>query len=268
MVKIACIQMTSGPDIAVNLAYAVEKIREAAVQGVVFISTPENTDFMMASREQKFAAAYTAQTHPAFALFSALARELNVTILIGSIAVKAGGEKLRNRSVLFAPDGRYVTYDKIHLFDVDLPSGEIRRESDMMEPGDKAVIADTAFGRVGMTICYDVRFPHLYRDLAHQGAVVIAVPAAFTVPTGQMHWEVLLRARAIENGVFVIAAAQCGDHDGGRKTYGHSMIIDPWGRILAEACETPTVLYADIDMAEVEKFRAAIPSLRHDRAYR
>lgn len=267
MVKIACVQMTSGPNIAVNLAVAEEKIRAAAAQDAVFVSTPENTDFMMASREAKFAAAYTAETHPAFVQFTALARELGITILIGSVAIKAGGDKLKNRSILFRPDGGYVTYDKIHLFDVDLPSGESRRESDMMDAGTQTVVAECPLGKIGLTICYDVRFPHLYRTLAHNGATIMTVPAAFTVPTGQMHWETLLRARAIENGAYVIAAAQCGEHDGGRKTYGHSMVIDPWGRVVAEAGEVPTILYADIDMTEVEKFRAAIPSLRHDRDF-
>ncbi len=267
MVKIACIQMTSGSDIAVNLAYAEEKIREAAAQGAVFVSTPENTDFMMASREQKLATAYTQETHPAFTKFSSCAKELNITVLIGSVAVKAGGDKLRNRSILFRPDGGYESYDKIHLFDVDLPSGESRRESDLMEAGSQAIVTNTALGKIGLTICYDVRFPHLYRSLVHKGATIITVPAAFTVSTGQMHWEILLRARAIENGAYIIAAAQCGEHDGGRKTYGHSMVIDPWGRVLAEAGETPTILYADVDLTEVENSRAAIPSLRHDRNF-
>lgn len=262
--KFACVQMTSGTDIAQNLGYAENAIRQAAAHGATFVATPENTDFMMSDREQKMALAYEAAEHPALLQFDKLARELGITILIGSVAVKTDGAKLKNRSLLFGSSGLIATYDKIHLFDVDLPTGESRRESDMMEAGGRLVVAQTAYGKIGLSICYDVRFPHLYRKLAQNGAVVLSVPSAFTVSTGSMHWETLLRARAIENGAFVIAPAQCGTHDGGRKTYGHSMIISPWGKIMAQGGDTPEIIYADIDMSEVDQFRQSIPSLTHN----
>lgn len=267
--KIALIQMTSGPDMAENMAYLDNRIREAAGQGAVLVATPENSDFMIDGKDRKLAVACDAVSHPFLLHFCQLAKELEVTILLGSIAVKLSGSHIANRSYLISPDGVVVAdYDKIHLFDVDLPTGESRRESDMVAAGDRAVVAPTIWGAMGLTICYDVRFPHLYRALAKAGAVLLAVPAAFTVPTGEMHWEILLRARAIENGAFVIAPAQCGVHDDGRKTYGHSMVVDPWGRIAAEAGTDPCILYADINMDEVSRFRQAIPSLTHDRAFR
>ena len=266
--KIACVQMTSGPDIPVNLAYAETAIREAAEHGAQFVATPENTDFMLADSARKREVAYTADNHPALTRFADLARELNVWILIGSVAVKEGnGNKLKNRSLLFSPQGLAASYDKIHLFDVDLPTGESRRESDLMQPGEHAVIANSPFGTVGLSVCYDMRFPHLFRNYGHKGVSIITVPSAFTVPTGEMHWHVLLRARAIENGAFIVAPAQCGTHDGGRKTYGHSLIINPWGKILAEAGGEPGIIYADIDLNEVMNFRQSIPSLTHDRDF-
>lgn len=243
-----------------------DKIREAAGQGAQFIATPENSDFMIDGVERKISGAYDEETHPFLLAFKKLSSEYQVTILLGSIAVKIGDGKLNNRSYLFAPSGNIIaSYNKIHLFDVDLPTGESRRESDMITAGDKAVIVDAGFAKIGMTICYDVRFPHLFRTLAQAGAEILTVPSAFTVPTGEMHWEVLLRARAIENGAFVIAPAQCGTHDGGRKTYGHSMVIDPWGKVIAEAGVEPTILYAEIDKKETAHFRQAIPSLMYDR---
>lgn len=267
--KIALIQMTSCSDIATNLNYVTAKIMEAAGQGADFISTPENSDFMIDGAERKILGAFDEATHPFIPAMKQLAKELNITILLGSIAVKIGEGKLNNRSYLFGPTGNILaSYNKIHLFDVDLPSGEKRCESDMITAGDRAVAVNAGFAKVGMTICYDVRFPHVFRMLAHEGVEILTVPSAFTVPTGEMHWEVLLRARAIENGAFVIAPAQCGTHDGGRKTYGHSMVIDPWGTVLTEAGTEPIILYADIDLSEVIKFRQSIPSLRHDRSFR
>ena len=175
---------------------------------------------------------------------------------------------MAKRSFFFSPSGKEIArYDKIHMFDVDLPNGESYRESSDYEPGDKSALADTDFGKVGLTICYDLRFPHLYRDLAKAGASILAVPSAFTVPTGQAHWSVLQRARAIETGSFVVSAAQCGQHDGDRKTYGHSIIVDPWGVVLAEAGEEPGVITADLDLSAVDKARQAIPALQHDRDY-
>lgn len=264
--KIALIQMTSGSDISANQSYLTDRIREAAQAGAVFISTPENSDYMVDSKEKAASLSMDESAHPYLPHFKSLAKELNVWILLGSIKVKANDAKRYNRSYLISPVGQLVaSYNKIHLFDVTLPSGEVRQESQGVMAGDKAVIVDTDFGKVGMTVCYDVRFPHLYRRLAQAGAEILTVPAAFTVSTGEMHWETLLRARAIENGAFVIAPAQCGTHDSGRKTYGHSMVVDPWGKILAEAGTEPTILYADIDIQEIANFRSAIPSLSHDR---
>ncbi len=264
--KIALIQITSCADIKTNLDIITEKIREAAGQGAIFIATPENSDFMIDGPERKISGAFDEITHPFLSAFQALAKELNVTLLLGSVAIKIPGDgKLNNRSYIFSDQGDMMAaYNKIHLFDVDLPTGERRRESDMITAGHRMVMVDAGFAKIGMTICYDVRFPDLYRRLAQAGAEILTVPSAFTVPTGEMHWQVLLRARAIENGAFVLAPAQCGTHDGGRKTYGHSMVIDPWGRIIAEAGSDPTILYADIDLSEVQRFRQAIPSLRHD----
>lgn len=264
--KIALIQMTSGPDIAANLEYVSRQVREAASNGAVFIATPENSDFMVDGKDKKIAAALDEAHHPFLPAFQNLARELKVTILLGSVAIKNADGKLNNRSYLFSATGDILaSYNKIHLFDVDLPTGESRRESDMITAGDKIVSVDSELGKIGMSICYDVRFPHIFRKMAKDGAEILTIPAAFTVPTGEMHWEVLLRARAIENGAFVIAPAQCGTHDGGRKTYGHSMVINPWGKVIAEAGSEPTILYANIDKQEIANFRSAIPSLTHDR---
>ena len=265
--KLACLQITSGPDIAENLAMLEKLVREAAGNGAKLITTPENSCHMRAKSADKLQSAPYEQDHPAVPLFANLAKELNVWILIGSLSIKTSDSKLANRSYLFSPVGEVsAKYDKLHLFDVDLPTGERHRESDLFTGGQKAVVADTDFGRLGLTICYDVRFSYMFRELAKNGAGIIAVPAAFTVPTGQAHWEVLLRARAIETGSFIIAPAQVGEHDGGRRTWGHSLIIDPWGRILASGGDQPEIIYADIDLADVEKARNAIPALQHDRA--
>jgi predicted amidohydrolase len=262
--KIALIQMTSSSDVATNLKYVTSKIREAAALGASFILTPENSDFMIDGAERKISGAYDELSHPFIPAIKELAKELNITILLGSIAIKIGEGRLNNRSYMFSSSGDILaSYNKIHLFDVDLPTGESRRESDMITAGDKTVLVDAGFAKIGMTICYDIRFPDLFRGLAKAGAEILTVPSAFTVPTGEMHWEVLLRARAIENGAFVIAPAQCGTHDGGRKTYGHSMVVDPWGKVIAEAGTEPTILYAEIDKKEIAHFRQAIPSLNH-----
>jgi predicted amidohydrolase len=198
----------------------------------------------------------------------ALARELHVHLLLGSIVTKVDAEKLANRSILLRPDGDIERrYDKIHMFDVDLPSGETYRESAVFHPGDKAVLAPLPWGVLGMTICYDLRFPHLYRALGQAGADFISIPAAFTVPTGRAHWHVLMRARAIENGAFVFAPAQWGEHATGRRTYGHSLIVAPWGEILAEAEDGIGVIVAEIDPAKVLEARRQVPALYHDRRY-
>lgn len=258
--------MTSEASVAANLDYLTSQIREAALNGAVFISTPENSDFMSEDEVKRDAHLFDEHEHPFIDHFKNLAKELKVWIHLGSIKIKTDDRKKYNRSYLISDEGGIVGhYNKIHLFDVDLPSGEIRRESASIKAGHKAVNIQTDIGHFGMTVCYDIRFPNLYRKLSQAGADILLIPAAFTVPTGEMHWEILLRARAIENGAYVIAAAQCGVHDGGRKTYGHSMVINPWGKVIAEAGNDPTILYADIDKQEIANFRSAIPSLRHDR---
>lgn len=263
----ACIQITSSDNIQDNLAMTERMIREAAANGATLIATPENTCHILTPSIEKLKTAVAQDLHPAIEQFSKLALELGVWIMIGSMAIKISDDKLANRTFLFSPQGGLVShYDKIHLFDVDLPTGERHRESDLIAPGEELVVADTPLGKIGMSICYDVRFAALYRALAHKGAQILAIPAAFTVPTGRAHWDVLLRARAIETGSFVIAAAQTGEHHGGRKTYGHSMIISPWGEIIAQADDKPGIIYGKIDLSEVDKARAAIPALKHDRA--
>lgn len=267
--KLACIQMNSGPDIEENLKQAGEFIREAAKDDCEFIATPENTDFICESNELTLQTALESDKHPGIPFFSVLAKELSVWLLIGSMKIKVSDHKVVNRSFLFRDNGQLVaTYDKIHLFDVDLPNGESHRESDVFEPGNKAVVVNTEWKKLGMSICYDLRFPYFYRAMAQKGAELMAVPSAFTAHTGAAHWETLLRARAIETGSFVIAPAQCGEHEGGRKTHGHSMVVGPWGQVLAEKTENnPGIISRKIDFLDVIKARTAIPSLQHDRQF-
>jgi predicted amidohydrolase len=270
MLKTACIQMTSTPDMAVNLKAAAALIREAVGQGAQFIATPENTDVIRHPAAQKATQAKPQSEHEGVAFFSALAKELEIDLLIGSLAVKHDSGKIANRSFLFNPHGQITaTYDKIHLFDVDLATGECHRESETVAAGEQAVVAPLSHGaKIGLSVCYDVRFAYLYRSLAQNGAQILCVPAAFTVPTGMAHWAVLLRARAIETGSFVIAPAQVGTHENGRRTYGHAMIISPWGDVMARAGgDTPEIISANIDLSEVVRVRRAIPSLQHDRDY-
>ncbi|OIN85813.1 MAG: hypothetical protein AUJ12_07700 [Alphaproteobacteria bacterium CG1_02_46_17] len=268
-IKVAALQMNSGPNMAANLVVFEEMIRQAATAGAYFVASPENTDLLGLKAEEKLARVLGEENHPFIELCKSLAQELGVWISLGSIAIKASDHKFYNRSYLFSPAGKQIAhYNKIHLFDVRLPSGEIQNESKIVEGGDQMVVASTDFAHIGLSICYDVRFPDLYRKMSQEGAQILMVPAAFTVSTGQMHWEVLLRARAIENGAYVIAPAQCGDHGAGRKTYGHSMIINPWGKILAESGEDTDIIYADLEMEEVDRFRTSISSLQHDRAFR
>jgi predicted amidohydrolase len=213
--------------------------------------------------------AVVAEEHePALAAFRGLARETGAWLLVGSLAIRLGPETLANRSFLLDDAGRIVArYDKIHMFDVDLPGGESYRESALYRPGARAVVADTPWGRLGMTVCYDLRFPYLYRTLAHAGAVMLTIPAAFTKFTGQAHWHVLLRARAIETGCFVVAPAQCGSFSGGRESYGHSLIVAPWGEVLADGGEAPGFVVAELDLDRVARARRMVPSLRHDRSF-
>jgi len=266
--RAACVQLRSSDDVAENIRETVRLVREAAARGASFVATPENTTLMAPDGAAKLASSFDEATDPALPVFSALAGELKLWLLIGSLAIKVSDTKTANRSFLFAPDGRIAArYSKIHLFDVELASGEVYRESNTVAGGDQAVVAETAWGRVGLTVCYDVRFPHLYRQLAQKGAFLFTVPSAFTVPTGSAHWHVLLRARAIENGAFVVAPAQGGAHANGRKTYGHSLIVSPWGEVLAEAGTDPGVIVADIDPALSKQAREKVPNLQHDRDF-
>ena len=262
------VQMCSGRDVARNLRDATALIREAASGGASYVQTPEVTTLMELDPERLFAAAEPESANAALRHFSDLARELEIWLHIGSMVVKASDTKLANRSFLISPAGEVAArYDKIHMFDVDLPNGEVYRESASYEPGTRAVVAGLPWGVLGFSICYDLRFPHLYRALAHAGASLMAVPAAFTRLTGEAHWVTLLRARAIEAQSFVLAAAQGGLHEHGRETFGHSLVVSPWGQILAEGGVHPSVIFADIDLSMIEDVRSRVPSLRHDREF-
>jgi len=262
------VQMTAGADVAANIAQARAGIRRAADQGAALIATPEMTSLLVFGRAAVLAGAVAEADDPALAQFTALARELERWLLIGSLAIRLDGDRVANRSFLIGPDGRIAArYDKLHMFDADPPSGPSYRESRLYAAGDSAVLAATPWGPLGMTICYDMRFPHLYRALAKAGASIIAVPSAFTRPTGKAHWRVLLRARAIETGCFILAPAQTGRNDAGRETFGHSLIVAPWGEVLADAGEAPGVVLANIDLDQVARARARIPSLNADRAF-
>jgi predicted amidohydrolase len=267
--KLACVQLRSGDDVMENVRATAALVRDAHKAGAQFIATPENTTLMAPDGGAKLEKSFTERDDPAIPVFANLAEELGAWLLIGSLAVKVGdGTKTANRSLLFGPNGRIeARYDKIHLFDVNLPSGETYRESNTVAPGGAAVVASLPWGRLGLSVCYDLRFPHLYRTLAKAGAEILTVPSAFTETTGSAHWHILLRARAIENGCFVMAPAQGGLHANGRRTYGHSLIIGPWGDILAEGGIDPGVVMADIDLDEIASARARLPSLHHDRPF-
>jgi len=249
---------------AANLDTAASAVREAAAGGADFVALPENAVLMAEGRDSLFAQSPQEDEHPAVRAFSKLAAETGRWVLAGSIAVAAGDGRLCNRSFLFGPDGATVArYDKIHMFDVDLPSGETYEESRNYRPGERAVVAELPWTRLGMTICYDVRFPQLYRMLAAEEVGVITVPSAFTYVTGKAHWHVLLRARAIETGAFVIAPAQVGSHPAKRETYGHSLVVAPWGEVILDAGRATGVTYADLDLARIGKARGAVPAWRH-----
>ncbi|MBV6487220.1 MAG: carbon-nitrogen hydrolase family protein [Pseudorhodoplanes sp.] len=266
--RAALVQMRSGCTPAANLDTAAGLIREARNQGADYVQTPEMTNIMELSREKLLAAILPEENDPSLAAFRDLARERSIFLHIGSLAVKASPDRAANRSFLIDPHGEIVArYDKIHMFDVDLANGESYRESRNFRPGESAVLTDLPWGRLGLTICYDLRFPALYRALAEAGATLLAIPAAFTRQTGEAHWHTLVRARAIENGSFVMAATQGGLHENGRETYGHSLIVDPWGRILAEGGTEPGVIVAEIDPGAVTAARARIPSLQHGRRF-
>jgi predicted amidohydrolase len=273
--RAACVQLCSGLDIDANLRHAGDLIREAADRGARYILTPENTALMDEDKARVRSLVGTMKDDRAAAHLAALAAELGIWLHVGSLALRAeegpaGDDRLVNRSLLIGPDGRIrAWYDKIHLFDVMLGDEErAYRESAYIRPGREAVLARVAHIRLGLSICYDVRFPALYRALARAGAEAFAMPAAFTVPTGRAHWHVLLRARAIENGAWVLAAAQGGQHESGRRTYGHSLIVSPWGEVVAELNDDrPGVLCYDIDITRVKEARRRIPALEHEREF-
>jgi predicted amidohydrolase len=267
--RAAVVQLRTPATLSGALAHAAPLVRQAAEAGARLIVTPEATNILERDRSKLFAQLATGDEDPVVQGLAALARELKVAVLVGSALVRREEEGCANRAFLFGPDGGLVaTYDKIHMFDVDLPTGERHRESSVYVPGDRAVVADLGAARLGLSICYDLRFAGLFRRLAVAGAELIAVPAAFTRPTGEAHWETLLRARAIETGAFVLAAAQGGVHEDGRGTWGRSMIVGPWGEILARRDDDePGVLVADLDLAAVAKARAAIPALANAREF-
>jgi len=266
--RAACVQLRSSDDVAENIRTASGLIRDAKALGADFVSTPENTTLMAPDGGAKLERSFPEDRDPALPQFRSLAEELGIWLLIGSLAIKVSETKTANRSYLIDPKGRVAArYDKIHLFDVDLPSGEHYRESNTVAGGDNAVTAEFPGAKLGLSICYDLRFPQLYRALAKAGASVLTVPSAFTETTGKAHWHTLLQARAIENGAFVIASAQGGLHANGRRTYGHSLIVAPWGEVIAEAGVDPGVIIAEIDPGLSAEARTRIPSLQHDREF-
>lgn len=269
MLRVGLIQMCSGRDPARNAKDAEALIRDAAGQKAQFIATPETTNIMDEDLARVRASVAGEAQDETVRRFAGLAAELKVFLMAGSLALVGENGKLVNRCLIWGPDGRLVArYDKIHLFDVDLGGAESYRESDRFAGGDSAVLADVAGAKLGLTICYDVRFPALHRALALKGAEILTGPAAFTRITGEAHWHVLLRARAIETGSFVLAPAQSGRHETGRETYGHTLAINPWGKVIAELAEGPGVVMADLDLAEVAAARAKIPALKNARDFR
>ncbi len=265
---VACVQTNSAREMAANLETVPPLVRAARNAGADLVLLPENVSMMEPDTALWREKAIPEEGHPALAAFRALARETGAWLLIGSLAIRVADDKVANRSILLDNEGGIVArYDKIHLFDVDLDGGESYRESATIAPGDRAVVAATPWGRLGMSVCYDLRFPHLYRSLAKAGADFLSIPAAFTRTTGRAHWHVLQRARAIETGCYVFAPAQCGVHAMGRETFGHALIVDPWGVVLADAGEDTGFIIATIDRAAVAEARRKIPALTHDRPY-
>ena len=271
--KVAALQQRTPDDPVANLAHTLSMVQQASEAGAQFIATPEVTNCVSSSRRRQNEVLALQENDQTLAAMCTAAARFGVWISVGSLALKLpDDDRFTNRSFMIDPSGQIVAqYDKIHMFDVTLSETEQYRESDGYRAGDHAVIADTAFGRIGMTICYDIRFPHLYRGLAKSGASILLIPAAFAQPTGRAHWEVLLRARAIETGCYVIAAAQTGEHQTSqrrpRKTYGHSMIVSPWGEIMADAGEDQGIIYADLDLSLVESTRARVPSILSNQSF-
>ncbi len=269
VVRVAAVQMRSGKSPDENAVWFESMVREAAGAGAAYVQTPEMTGALVRDQDAREAAFSSQDRDIIVETASRLSGELGIHLHVGSTAIKRPDGKLANRALLFGPDGGLITtYDKIHMFDVDLDNGESWRESSAYEPGTSAVVADLPFGKLGFAICYDLRFPQLFRSEALAGAQILTVPAAFTRQTGEAHWHTLLRARAIENGAFVVAAAQGGLHEDGRETFGHSLIVDPWGRVLAEADhDQPGVIVADIDLADSAAARQKIPNLKNAREF-
>lgn len=266
--RAACVQLTSSNEVAPNIEMSTQLIREAAGRGADFVLLPEMVSLLEQRSKNMFARVLPQNEDKALKAYRTLADELSIWLLAGSLPILLEEGRVANRSFLLDDKGGIAaTYDKIHLFDVDLPNGERYRESKNYVPGEAARLAQTPWGPLGMSVCYDLRFPQLYRAYAQAGAYYLSIPAAFTKPTGEAHWHVLQRARAIENSCYVFAPAQCGKHDDGRTTYGHSLIIDPWGAILADGGTEPGVIVAEIDPVKVEEVRARVPSLQHDRAF-
>jgi predicted amidohydrolase len=265
---VACVQVSPGDDRQANIEAAAEGIKTAAARGASLVVLPEYVTFLHASGKVMRSHALREDEDPSLPRFRQLAKEHDIWVLVGSLALATNEDKLANRSFLISAAGDVVAhYDKIHMFDVTLPNGREIRESSTYVSGARAVVATTPWAQLGLSICYDIRFPALYRVLAQAGAEVLVIPSAFTKATGTVHWKALLQARAIENGAYVVAAATCGTHPGGHETYGHAMIIDPNGQILAEAGVEPEVICATIDLAMVAQVRGRLPSLTHDRAF-
>jgi len=267
--KAACIQVNASNDMDANIRTVSELLYKARFEGAQMAFLPENVVMMEWGKANITAKAQREADHPGLAALRQVARDTHLWLHGGTLAIKLPGEeRIANRTYVINPQGEIAaTYDKIHMFDVDLGNGEAYRESSTFKPGERAVAVATPWGKLGLSVCYDLRFPHLYRTLAKSGADFLAIPAAFTRTTGRAHWHVLLRARAIETGCFVFAPAQCGEHVNNRQTYGHSLIVAPWGEVLADAGEQPGYVVAEIDPAKVAEARGKVPSLQHDRPF-
>lgn len=266
--RAACIQVNAGTDMDANIADAVRLTRQARAEGAHMVFMPENVTMMEWGRANIVGKARTEADHPGLAAFRALAEELGIWLHCGTLAILLPNGMVANRTYVVSPDGAIAArYDKIHMFDVDLGNGESYRESATFEPGQQAVAVDLPWGKLGLSVCYDIRFPYLYRALAKAGASFLTIPAAFTRVTGKAHWHVLQRARAIETGCYVLSPAQTGTHANDRQTFGHAIIVDPWGEVLADAGEEPGFIIADIDPAKVAEVRGKVPSLTHDRPF-
>lgn len=267
--RVGLITMCATRNVDENLAEATRLIEEAAAKGATYIQTPEFTTLMEMQSAKLFAATKPEENNPAVAHFQSLAKRLGIWLHLGSMGVLVKPDKIGNRSLLFTPDGRIAArYDKLHMFDAALGGGEKFRESKNFEPGSEAVVVDMPWGGLGLTVCYDLRFPGLFRALAQGGASIIAVPSAFQKSTGEVHWHPLLQARAIETGSYILASAQGGLHECQRETYGHALIVDPWGKVVAEAGIEPSVMIYDVELGKVAEARQRIPSLEHDRPFK